>query len=82
LPGAPGPEAGARIRGRETLECYGCHRYPQLVLDVIAEAEGEPAWRRSWTGRLEAARAAGEAIMGWFRTELEVRLKEARATDR
>lgn len=25
---------------------------------------------------LEAARAAGEAIMGWFRTELEVRLKD------
>lgn len=28
---------GARVRGRETLECYGCHRHPELVLDVIEE---------------------------------------------
>lgn len=24
---------GARIRGRQSLECYGCHRHPELVLD-------------------------------------------------
>jgi hypothetical protein len=24
---------GARIRGRHTLECYGCHRQPELVLE-------------------------------------------------
>jgi hypothetical protein len=24
---------GARIRGRHTLECYGCHRQPELILD-------------------------------------------------
>lgn len=26
-------KSGARIRGRHTLECYGCHRQPELVLD-------------------------------------------------
>ena len=25
--------SGTRIRGRQTLECYGCHRHPELVLD-------------------------------------------------
>lgn len=24
---------GARIRGRQALECYGCHRRPELVLE-------------------------------------------------
>ncbi len=24
---------GTRVRGRQTLECYGCHRHPELVLD-------------------------------------------------
>jgi hypothetical protein len=24
---------GARIRGRQRVECYGCHREPELVLD-------------------------------------------------
>lgn len=24
---------GARVRGRQSLECYGCHRQPELVLD-------------------------------------------------
>jgi hypothetical protein len=28
---------GARIRGHETLECYGCHRHPELVLDAVEE---------------------------------------------
>ncbi len=24
---------GTRVRGHQTLECYGCHRHPELVLD-------------------------------------------------
>lgn len=24
---------GARIRGRESLECYNCHRQPELILE-------------------------------------------------
>ncbi|MDX1673728.1 MAG: hypothetical protein R3314_02905 [Longimicrobiales bacterium] len=31
-------EAGARIRARQRLECYGCHREPQLRLDDPAGA--------------------------------------------
>lgn len=26
---------GARIRGRHTLECFGCHRHPELILDAL-----------------------------------------------
>ena len=26
-------EEGARIRDRQRMECYGCHRQPELVLD-------------------------------------------------
>lgn len=25
---------GARIRKRQTLDCYGCHRRPELVIDA------------------------------------------------
>ncbi len=28
---------GASIRSRQKLECYGCHRHPELVLDVVEE---------------------------------------------
>lgn len=27
-------EPGTRIRGRQRLECYGCHREPELVLEA------------------------------------------------
>lgn len=30
-------DAGARVRARQPLECYGCHREPELVL---AEPDG------------------------------------------
>lgn len=36
---------GARIRQRQTLECYGCHRQPELVLESAEETarvEGFP----------------------------------------
>lgn len=26
-------KAGSRIRGRHVLDCYGCHRQPELVLE-------------------------------------------------
>ena len=34
-------EAGTRVRGRQRVECYGCHREPELVLDeTTGEATG------------------------------------------
>lgn len=27
-------DAGSRIGSRQTLECYGCHRQPRLVIDA------------------------------------------------
>ena len=34
---------GSRIRSRQTLECYGCHRQPELVLDATQEPDSDPA---------------------------------------
>ena len=34
---------GSRIRSRQTLECYGCHRQPELVLDPNQEPDSDPA---------------------------------------
>lgn len=28
---------GARVRGRHALECFGCHRQPELVIDPVEE---------------------------------------------
>ncbi|MGK7312794.1 MAG: hypothetical protein ACN0LA_11205 [Candidatus Longimicrobiales bacterium M2_2A_002] len=33
-------EPGTRVRGRQRVECYGCHREPELVLE---EATGDVA---------------------------------------
>lgn len=36
---------GSRIRSQQTLECFGCHRRPELILESAvetAEAEGFP----------------------------------------
>lgn len=33
---------GSRIRSRQTLECYGCHRQPELVLDADLEPDPDP----------------------------------------
>ncbi len=32
-------EPGTRLRGRERIECFGCHREPELVV-----GEESPAW--------------------------------------
>ena len=30
-------EPGTRVRGRQRVECYGCHREPELVLDEATD---------------------------------------------
>ena len=41
-------EPGTRVRGRQGVECYGCHREPELVLD---EATGDGAVPHRSPGR-------------------------------
>ena len=33
-------EAGTRIRSRQRVECYGCHREPELILDAGPGGDG------------------------------------------
>lgn len=52
-------EPGARIRGRQRLECYGCHREPELVVGGEPPAVGSGDDGSATGGSSEAGSGAG-----------------------